>query len=333
VDRKHLELLSDIDNLYLWWNVGVPYEDYLNLTSNRVLFDSRENLSENLKDKPKMIQIQEKARFIKSVINGKEYSIIKEFMEDLDHFKTDKNSVEDANLSKIFDKISDDEFKKFLRRYSNKVFNKSQNFVPHLSPMNKNLIDFYKEKYGARGFSYRKLTLTTKERLLIGIGNPHIYEVGLSLHPLYGIPYIPGSELKGLSRSYYKLEKNLSDKTAELAKIFGDQSKKGSIEFLDAYLSGGQKDIFELDIMDPHYGDYYITKGEKVPADYLTPVPIFFLAISPGTKFETFVFSMGEEANEILEDVLKAMKKWFNKIGIGAKTTVGYGRMEVNNEA
>jgi len=44
--------------------------------------------------------------------------------------------------------------------------------------------------------------LTLRSRMLIGHGNPSPTEVGLTVHRTYGVPYIPGSALKGLLSHY-----------------------------------------------------------------------------------------------------------------------------------
>ncbi len=53
----------------------------------------------------------------------------------------------------------------------------------------------------------------------------------------------------------------------------------------------------DLDIMNPHYGDYYQkkkdNKGNPIPpADYLNPVPVTFLAVATGQRFSFATFSM-----------------------------------------
>ena len=42
----------------------------------------------------------------------------------------------------------------------------------------------------------------TTSPLLIGVGEPSAVEVGLTIHPTWGVPYIPGSALKGLLSHY-----------------------------------------------------------------------------------------------------------------------------------
>jgi len=47
------------------------------------------------------------------------------------------------------------------------------------------------------------LTLKPDWRLIVGLGNESIYETSMTLHHIYGFPYIPGSAIKGVTRNYY----------------------------------------------------------------------------------------------------------------------------------
>ncbi len=40
-------------------------------------------------------------------------------------------------------------------------------------------------------------------RLIVGLGNESVHETSMALHHIYGIPYIPGSAVKGAIRNYY----------------------------------------------------------------------------------------------------------------------------------
>ena len=40
-------------------------------------------------------------------------------------------------------------------------------------------------------------------RLVVGLGNESVYEISITLHHIYGFPYIPGSAVKGVVRSYF----------------------------------------------------------------------------------------------------------------------------------
>src|SRR5579885_2650459 len=43
---------------------------------------------------------------------------------------------------------------------------------------------------------------TAKGRLIVGLGIDSVIETGIALHHTYGVPYLPGSALKGLTASY-----------------------------------------------------------------------------------------------------------------------------------
>lgn len=155
--------------------------------------------------------------------------------------------------------------------------------------------------------------LKTSSRLIIGLGSTHVLETSITLHHLFGIPYIPGTALKGVCRmvAFWKLvkerkllnnEKALNDfqgkfygdlckedkETSRYQLLFGAQNFKGLLLFLDAY-PVIQKDckLFGLDIMNVHYPEYY-SSGEnnpKPPANSQNPNPIFFLTVKKGIEF------------------------------------------------
>ncbi len=65
----------------------------------------------------------------------------------------------------------------------------------------------------------RKIDLATDWRIIQGLGIESVYEVSMTLHHVYGIPYIPASVLKGVVRSWIiaevfdsKEEKAIADK-------------------------------------------------------------------------------------------------------------------------
>ncbi len=55
----------------------------------------------------------------------------------------------------------------------------------------------------------KTFTMKTKSRLVVGLGDESVYETSIRLHRNYGIPYIPGSALKGVAKHYAIL--NLAD--------------------------------------------------------------------------------------------------------------------------
>lgn len=203
----------------------------------------------------------------------------------------------------------------------------------------------------------RSIILKPEWRMVIGLGNESVYETSMTLHHIYGVPYIPGSAIKGVIRSYIIAElfgknkkseldlKNVEDKALQeqgFCDIFGcpkksfyNESKQGKIIFFDAFPQSNSQ--IEPDVINPHYSPYYSDSSNKVPpADYHNPVPIFFLTVK-NTKFE-FIVGINEKDNtaiqggifegkRLLEVAYEYIKKALSEHGIGAKTSVGYGYM------
>jgi len=184
------------------------------------------------------------------------------------------------------------------------------------------------------GWHVAPFTAITDSRLIIGLGGTSVIETGMTLHPLYGFPYLPGSGLKGLARAYAEIAAEPRPGGDELREVFGSEDKnphnvtnnsQGKVFFMDGLPTTFPK--LELDIMNPHYGDYY--RGEKPPADYLNPVPVTFLAVAAGQKFSFAVYSRDKALAE------KA-KAWLigglTELGAGGKTNVGYGYFKDFND-
>ena len=160
----------------------------------------------------------------------------------------------------------------------------------------------------------------TKSRLIVGLGAHHVLETSLTLHHIWGIPYIPATALKGVARAQafwkivqeYNIEENKMKKIyqifyGELVKspaddltkrikkyqfLFGAQNFKGLLLFLDAYpvlyenntdVSDKNLDIFEIDVINVHFPSYY--EGKGVPGEWENPRPVPFLTVRPGIKF------------------------------------------------
>jgi CRISPR-associated protein Cmr6 len=181
----------------------------------------------------------------------------------------------------------------------------------------KNMMKLENEGYYVKSFE-----LTNDWRLIIGLGGSHPQETSMSLHHIYGIPYIPGTAIKGVTRHWCLMEyfnKNEASalKDNNYTEIFGTQEKAGNVVFYDALPT--KKINLRMDVMTPHHSDYY-SKG-KVPTDMEKPIPIEFLTIE-NTNF-TFFLSSKEE--QLLNKSVTWVKEALQNYGIGAKTSVGYG--------
>lgn len=199
-------------------------------------------------------------------------------------------------------------------------------------------------------------------RMVVGLGNESVYETSMTLHHIYGIPYIPGSAIKGVIRSYIITEEFGKDKNGKsdlknaeeralkdrgFCDMFGcpknsvyNKSMKGRIIFFDAIPSSPPK--IKSDVMNPHYAPYYSDLSGKIPpADYHNPIPIFFLTVED-TEFEFFIgvkdidnilIQEGRFLGKTLSSVaFNWMEKALSEHGIGAKTSVGYGYLTSEQE-
>jgi CRISPR-associated protein Cmr6 len=175
-------------------------------------------------------------------------------------------------------------------------------------------------------------------RVIVGLGTDSVYETGITLHHIYGFPYIPASGIKGIVRSYIIQENYLpnfagQEKAGEKAEkkalenndflnIFGSTNQKGKITFFDAMPVSVPQ--LKPDIMNVHYPDYY--GGSSAPADTQSPRPIYFLTVHE-TSFQ-FMIGCKEVDKHLLQTAYIWLENALKEKGIGAKTAVGYGYMQ-----
>src|SRR6266567_4078380 len=103
---------------------------------------------------------------------------------------------------------------------------------------------------------------TVKGRMIVGLGSESVLETSICLHRTYGVPYIPGSALKGLAASY--AHQRLGGEWQRGGQfhtiVFGDTDKAGYITFFDAlYLpgSGYKRRALYVDVITVHHQRYY----------------------------------------------------------------------------
>ena len=184
-------------------------------------------------------------------------------------------------------------------------------------------------------------------RMVVGLGGgTSVYETGMTLHHIYGIPYIPASAIKGIVRSWIIAEAFKNEETEAIqdegfCNVFGCPDKidgvksrykefrQGKVTFFDAMPT--QKPTLKPDIMNPHYPDYYNDKNAKEwPTDTQNPKPIVFLTVQK-TAFRFLVGT--KEADNTIKG--KSIDVWLTEAltehGIGAKTAIGYGFMTPSN--
>lgn len=177
---------------------------------------------------------------------------------------------------------------------------------------------------------------TTYPGLLIGIGYSHdlkqddVLKCGFSFDYVTGLPYIPGSSLKGALRSYFP-EENREENKMKATYIKGILNKEdlnveelreqifnnGDI-FLDAY---PEKEgvLLASEFITPH------TAGELK-----NPNPIQLLKVKPDVKFRFYFklhdYVVDEKVVVSAQEKLELFKTIILDMGLGAKTNVGFGK-------
>ena len=173
----------------------------------------------------------------------------------------------------------------------------------------------------------------TEGRLAVNLGAEGVLETSIALHHTYGIPYIPGSAIKGLAAHYvleYLKDDPLWHKKAEaFVTLFGDTSNAGYVTFYDAlYVPGSGKGLVPdvITVHHPHYyqgtaPEYYQTVQAAPPADWDSPTPIPFITASG-----KFLIAISGPV-EWVKTAFEILKLALERSGVGAKTSSGYGRM------
>lgn len=213
---------------------------------------------------------------------------------------------------------------------------------------------------GGPGVLRRCTPFAARSRILLHpASNSSITDGSILLHHTYGVPYLPGSALKGILRA--RLDRmaagknpeaqRLQDLTGEILGRLGSPSGAGEeadipglaslLDFHDALwiperpdrklVSANDWSPLALDIVNPHHPDYYTEKEGKrcPPCDMDEPIPVQRLSYSPQARF--LVVAEAPDLPELtpwldwlLDDVLVAA---LAEDGIGAWTTAGYGRL------
>lgn len=171
-----------------------------------------------------------------------------------------------------------------------------------------------------------------KTRMIVGLGDESVLETAITLHRTYSVPYIPGSALKGLAASFAR--QRLGDKWQKDSDayniVFGNTDDAGYITFFDAFYipkKGFSQQALHPDVMTVHHQKYYQDPA-KPPADWDDPNPVPFLTATGDYMIALAAPELDEQAAWI-EKTFAILKYALAEMGIGAKTSSGYGRMEL----
>jgi CRISPR-associated protein Cmr6 len=179
----------------------------------------------------------------------------------------------------------------------------------------------------------RVLEGTMDEFVLPGFGGEHVRETSLTLHHLFGVPFIPASSLKGVVRNWSvqtfahgneeAMESGDTLPARYFQAIFGTQEGKSNVQFYDVFFEEGYEIV--PDVLTVHFPNYY--RGQQSADDRQSPNPVKFYAVRG--KGARVVFSVDIESCK-LDDLPEVMTHWITsalcELGIGSKTASGYGR-------
>lgn len=170
-------------------------------------------------------------------------------------------------------------------------------------------------------------TARTQGRLIAGTGRSHPIEVGFAWHHSLGVPYLPGSGLKGIVKEWAEgwLDNKDEATTKRIKDVLGVQEKVGAIVFLDALPARPVK--LAADVMTPHYGEYYQDQsGKTPPGDWLSPTPIPFLTVADKQEFLFAMVPADPKHEDLCGQAMAWLQDALANLGAGAKTAAGYGR-------
>lgn len=161
-------------------------------------------------------------------------------------------------------------------------------------------------------------------RLYLGMGEASPLEAGITLHHTYGVPFIPGSAVKGVLHHFAIV--NGIDSDLEKT-IFGVESKAkedikadaGYVIFNDAWWIPGNGSPLVPEVVTVHHQNYYKENGAKPATDFDDPNPNPQIAIRGSFHFSFLADkNLHNVVRQLLEDALQ-------HYGIGGKTSSGYG--------
>lgn len=129
------------------------------------------------------------------------------------------------------------------------------------------------------------------------------------------------SKLKALSADEAIRELQKHEAESPYRVVFGTQKARGRVVFFDAVPVEPPRLV--VDVMNPHYGPYYQEKGKRTPpADYHSPVPVYFLAVESGSRF---AFAVAAKEVSLARLACGWLKEALGMMGAGGKTSAGYG--------
>ena len=227
-----------------------------------------------------------------------------------------------------------------------------------------NLLDRLNDRRDAalRVRESRSFNAKTNGSLTLHLARSTAWEnAGISLHPVYGFAYLPGSGIKGMVRAWAETvwAPAHSDQAAAwklIERVFGYSphsethkvarsgedgrgwrpaecpvpigSATGRVVFHDAWPQRWPD--LHVDVINNHHVNYY--QGDKPipPDDTDSPVLVYFLAVRSDTTFRFVISGRSRCGDGFLDQAMEWLKQALRNTGTGAKTAAGYGRFQID---
>ncbi|MDN5862845.1 MAG: type III-B CRISPR module RAMP protein Cmr6 [Salinisphaera sp.] len=237
--------------------------------------------------------------------------------------------------------------KDFLLRFVEDYQNLRTVFEPRLAA-HRHVLDRLHPVEQARSYHAR-------ERFVTGLGADHSLENGFTFHRHLGVPYFPGTAVKGLTRAAARLS-GIEPDGDEERRLFGavpsagpekqPGGQSGAFIFLDALPAAWPE--LGVDLINNHRPTWtaLVNSGAQIAtpnnvqrasaAGLENPVPVFFLVVEPKAEIRFWLAPRPgarqqkddlEQVKDDLEQVWGWLELGLKYLGIGAKTAVGYGRL------
>ncbi|MBN2885885.1 MAG: type III-B CRISPR module RAMP protein Cmr6 [Chromatiaceae bacterium] len=176
-----------------------------------------------------------------------------------------------------------------------------------------------------------QIELALESRLFIGLTGGGMLETGCAISHSYGMPYIPGSSVKGVVRAHVCASPFAGQHPEVITELFGaaadptpdasyPQGLSGLVTFHDAWwVPGSAERPLVEEIVTTHHSDYYGNEGRRPATDFDSPIPNAQIAVQGNFLF---VLEGPPAWLDLAEQMLIAA---LSQRGIGAKTRTGYG--------
>ncbi|MBK7955050.1 MAG: type III-B CRISPR module RAMP protein Cmr6 [Candidatus Accumulibacter sp.] len=169
-----------------------------------------------------------------------------------------------------------------------------------------------------------------------GLGLEHPVDNGFAFLSPYGLPYLAGSGVKGVLRQAANALRDDGDAAITqplIDALFGQELQgadalRGALSCWDVFPQPFG-DSLVVEIMTPHFGDYY--QNKSTPHDAGKPNPIPFLAVPARSAFRFVVTCdparLPADTPDWKATLDRIIEHAFAWLGFGAKTAVGYGAL------